>query len=115
MQETDIMERIKALCSARSWTFYRLAKESDITYSTLCTMFHKSTAPSIPTLVKLCRGFNISLSEFFDTNNDWSTLTPTQKNHLTQWDALDAKNKLATEKYIQFLLAEQQKDGQEHG
>lgn len=64
MQEQEIISRIIALCSARGWTFYRLAKQSGITYSTLCTMLHKATAPSVPTLIKICRGFDISLSEF---------------------------------------------------
>lgn len=107
MQESEIIERIRALCTARSWSLYRLAKESGITYSTLCTMLHKATAPSIPTLVKLCRGFGISLSEFFDTDNDWATLSPAQKTHLRRWDALTEPNQQATEKYMQYLLTEQ--------
>ena len=107
MQESEIIERIKALCAVRGWTFYRLAKQSGITYSTLCTMLHKATAPSIPTLVKLCRGFGISLSEFFDTDNDWATLSASQKEHLLLWDTLNDSNRQATEKYMQYLLDEQ--------
>lgn len=110
MQESEIIERIQALCAVRGWTFYRLAKQSGITYSTLCTMLHKATAPSIPTLVKLCRGFGISLSEFFDTDNDWATLSRSQKEHLQLWDTLNENNRQATEKYMQYLLAEQEKD-----
>lgn len=107
MQEQEIIERIKALCDARSWTLYRLAKQSDITYSTLCTMLHKATAPSIPTLVKICQGFGITLSEFFDTGNAWSLLSESQKSHLKQWDALTLENKHAAEKYMRYLLDEQ--------
>lgn len=107
MQESDVIERIKSLCEARGWTIYRLAKQSGITYSTLCTMLHKATAPSIPTLVKLCRGFDISLSEFFDINNDWATLCSHQKAHLQQWDTLNEPNRQALEKYMQYLLSEQ--------
>lgn len=107
MQESEIIERIQALCSVRGWTIYRLAKQSGITYSTLCTMLHKATAPSLPTLIKLCRGFDISLSEFFDTDNDWATLSSSQKEHLKLWDALDDQNKHAAQAYIQYLLSEQ--------
>ena len=64
MCEQEIINRIRELCDARGWTIYRLAKSCDITYSTLCTMLHKGTAPSIPTLVKLCQGFGITLSDF---------------------------------------------------
>lgn len=107
MQEQEIIARIKELCAVRGWTLYRLAKQSGITYSTLCTMLHKATAPSVPTLVKLCRGFGISLSEFFDTANDWATLTDDQKAHLQQWDALNEINQQATQKYMQYLLSGQ--------
>lgn len=107
MDESDVIARIKDLCEARNWTIYRLAKQSGITYSTLCTMLHKSTAPSIPTLVKLCRGLDISLSEFFDTGNQWATLCSAQKEHLRLWDALNEPNRQATEKYMQYLLSEQ--------
>lgn len=107
MQESEVIARIKDLCSARGWTIYRLAKQSGITYSTLCTMLHKSTAPSIPTLVKLCRGLDISLSEFFDRDNEWATLSPAQKEHLQLWAALNEPNRQAAEKYMQYLLSEQ--------
>lgn len=107
MQENEIIERIKSLCEARSWTLYRLAKESEITYSTLCTMLHKTTAPSIPTLIKICNGFNITLSEFFDTQNENALLTAAEKTHLEKWRNLTPKNKEITENYISYLLFEQ--------
>lgn len=113
MQEQEIIARIKQLCTVRGWTFYRLAKQSDITYSTLCTMLHKATAPSVPTLVKICRGFDISLSEFFDTDNGWATLSQEQKAHLHQWDRLTPSNKHAAEKYIAYLLSSQNNSGQD--
>ena len=113
MHESEIIERIHQLCAMRNWTIYRLSKESGITYSTLCTMLHKASAPSIPTLMKLCNGFGITLSEFFDIGNAWATLTSAQKEHLLQWDSLNGENKQATEQYIRFLLAEQNKSRQD--
>lgn len=107
MQENEIIDRIKSLCESRSWTLYRLAKESNITYSTLCTMLHKANAPSIPSLIKICNGFGISLSEFFDTNNDVSLLTSEEKEYLHKWNKLSDENKLIANKYISYLLSEQ--------
>ena len=107
MQEQDIIPRIHALCQARSWTVYRLAKESGIPYSTLCTMLHKANAPSIPTVIKLCQGFGISLSEFFDMDNDSPCYTQEQRQILCQWDKLTEENKAASAKYIQYLLDQQ--------
>lgn len=109
MQESDIILRVKAICEARSWTFYRLAKESEIPYSTLCTMIHKANAPSIPTLIKICNGFGITLAEFFDDGNDRVLLTNEQKEHLLQWDLLSKENKSIADNYIHFLIANQAK------
>ena len=108
MEENGIIERIKFLCEARSWTFYRLAKESGITYSTLCTMLHKANAPSIPTLIKICSGFGITLSQFFDTGNDSAFLTADQRQHLREWEQLSAENQVIAQKYIHYLLSQQE-------
>lgn len=107
MKEIDIIERIRQLCDARGWTVYRLAKESGITYSTLCTMLHKSNLPSIPTLCKICNGFGITLPQFFDNENDGILLTSEQKTLLNQWAQLTDQNRVLAEKYIQYLLYEQ--------
>lgn len=110
MQEKEIMERIQALCKARSWTSYRLAKESGITYSTLCTMLHKANAPSIPTLIKICDGFGITLAQFFDEQNDHALLSDADKAHLLRWNQLSQENRKTAEKFIDYLLAAQRED-----
>lgn len=108
MQEHDIIKRIISICEARSWTIYRLAKESGITYSTLCTMLHKANAPSIPTLIKICNGFDITLSDFFNENQDRAMLSDSQKEHLIQWNSLSAENQVIVGKYIDYLISLQE-------
>lgn len=108
MQEKDIIGRIIALCEARSWTVYRLAKESNITYSTLCTMLHKANSPSIGTLIKICNGFGISLSEFFDKENDCILLSDNEKEHLSRWNKLTVENQITVKKYIEYLISQQE-------
>ena len=107
MDEKDIINRIKELCAIRDWTLYRLAKESGITYSTLCTMLHKSTSPSIPTLIKLCNGFGISLTDFFDTTNKERPLSKSEKDLLEKWQRLTPANQQIAEKYISYLISDQ--------
>lgn len=107
MQERDIIERIKALCDARSWTYYRLAKESGLTYSTLCTMMHKANTPSLPTLLKICKGFGITPAEFFNTDNPATQLSPEDLEHIQQWQQLNDKNKETAAQYINYLLSQQ--------
>lgn len=107
MQENEIIDRIKSLCEARSWTAYRLAKESGITYSTLCTMLHKANAPSIPTLIRICNGLGISLAEFFDEAGEGAALTEEEKETLRRWAMLSPENQHAVHKYVDYLLSDQ--------
>lgn len=109
MEEKQVIERIKSLCATRRWSAYRLAKESGITYSTLCTMLNKSNTPSIPTLMKLCAGFGITLSEFFNEDSDGPFLPPEDMDHLQRWNRLSRENKAGVQSYMDYLLAQQEK------
>ncbi len=62
----DIINRINELLKFNGWTIYRLANEAEMPPSSLNNIFNRKTYPSIPTLQKICNGFDISLSEFFD-------------------------------------------------
>ena len=110
MQEKEIIERIKSLCAARSWSVYRLAKESGITYSTLCTMLHKANAPSFSTLTKICSGLHITLAEFFDPDSEISPLSEEEKDLLSCWNRLSGNYQIMVQKYMDFLLATQDED-----
>ena len=64
MRDKDVIQHIQDLCKERSWTYYRLAKEADIPYSTLNNMVNRTNIPTIPTLQKLCDAFGITLADF---------------------------------------------------
>ncbi len=104
MQEIFVIERIKELCEARSWTYYRLAKESGIPYSTLNTMMNKSNSPSIPTLSRICDGFGITLAQFFSDHDESVLFTSEQRAHIVMWDELTPQGKQLADTYIQGLL-----------
>ncbi len=104
MEETKIIARIDQLCQIRGWSYYRLAKESGIPYSTLCTMLHKANSPSFATLTRLCEGFGITLGEFFDTENQRSELTPQERELLALWGKLNRQQKASVQQYMEFLL-----------
>ena len=82
MQENDVVMRIQELCRERSWSYYRLVKESGISYSTLNSMLNKGTAPSIATLLRICEGFGISPAEFFDPSAETAGLTKDERQGL---------------------------------
>ena len=103
MQEFNVTERIKELCTLRSWTYYRLAKESGIPYSTLNTMLRKTNAPTIPTLERICDGFGITLAQFFSVDSEISKLLSDQRSCLSAWDSLDANSKELALAYMNGL------------
>lgn len=61
----DVLKRIKDIMEQRGWTEYKLAKESNLSQSTISNMFARNTLPTIPTLEAICKALKISLSEFF--------------------------------------------------
>ena len=67
-EKNYVLTRIYQFLNERGWTIYRLAKESDLAYSSLNNIFVRNTVPSVVTLEKICDGLNISLSQFFDDN-----------------------------------------------
>ncbi len=105
MNEFDVMGRINQLCHDRSWSYYRLAKESGIPYSTLNTMLHKTYVPTVPSLMKICDGFGITLSQFFNLQDEKAKLTKRQQTCLKHWDALDEQGKELSLAYMEGLAA----------
>ena len=101
MYEKDIINRISELCKERNWSYYKLAKESDIAYSTLNTLLNKPNIPTIHTLVKICNGFGITLSQFF--NSPLMDLTVEQKELLKLFNTLDNSDKKLALTYITGL------------
>ena len=45
----DIQGRIRELMEERSWTEYRLAKEANLSHSTVANMFNRNNTPTFPT------------------------------------------------------------------
>ena len=104
MNEIDVLGRIKELCESRSWTYYRLAKESGIPYSSLSTMLHKTYVPTVPSLMKICNGFGITLAQFFSDQDESVKLTADQKDCLALWNSLDTHGKALASAYMQGII-----------
>ena len=88
----DTQKRIRELMAERGWTDYRLAKEANLSHSTVTNMFNRNNAPTLPTLEAVCQAFGITLAQFFASDGEtplaseqqtlfakWSTLTDRQK------------------------------------
>lgn len=109
MNDFDVVGRIKELCELRSWTYYRLAKEAGIPYSSLSTMLHKTYVPSVPSLMKICEGFGITLAEFFGSEDENTEASIQKHKWLTMWEELDQHGRELASAYIQGLMDRQKK------
>ena len=94
----NVLKRIIELREAHHWTEYQLAEHSGLTQSTISSWYRKQMLPTIPSLVKICDAFGITVSQFFLEKNE-------QTVHLTEKQAslLAASAKLSSEQYDALL------------
>jgi transcriptional regulator with XRE-family HTH domain len=91
----EILEKIKTLLDERGWSNYKLAKESDISEGSLNNLFRLNNLPTIPTLEAICKGFGITLSQFFAEDDEAIVLSTEQKEMLNTWNTLTEEQKSA--------------------
>lgn len=65
-QNKIIVNRILELMKERNLNINQLAKQSNIRQSTLSNLFNAGNIPTIPTLIMICEGLDITLHDFFD-------------------------------------------------
>ncbi len=49
----------------KKWSYYELAKQSNLTFSTISSLVRNKPNPTIRTLNCICQALEISLSDFF--------------------------------------------------
>lgn len=91
----DILDRIRQLRDERGWSNYRLSQETGIAQTTLRNMFKRNTAPTFTTLESICKGFGITLSQFFADDSEAVTLDTGQRKMFELWNTLDEEQKNA--------------------
>jgi len=101
----ETLQRIKELLKARGWSLYRLSRESNIPESSLNTLFKRNNEPSLPTLRKICRGFKISLSDFFayEKTPEFVDLSSDEINLLVEYRTTSRNNKKLLRAYLAGL------------
>ena len=97
----NILEKITTLREERHWTEYQLAEKSGLTQSTISSWYRKNLLPTIPSLIKICDAFEITLSHFFLEDSNQSVVLNER-----QLELLEVASKLDKEQMnslIQFL------------
>ena len=65
-----IADRIRSLCKEREWTPNHLSYVAAVPQATIKSILNdESNNPGTVTIKKLCDGFEITLGEFFSTDN----------------------------------------------
>ena len=95
----DVHSKLRTFLKDNGWTQYRLSKESGLSESTLANIFRRNTQPSIPTLEAICRGFGITLSQFF-AENEMVELSPELKELFDGWATLTVEQKQAVAQMV---------------
>lgn len=94
----DVLEKITKLRIERHWTEYQLAEASGLTQSTISSWYRKDMLPTLPSLIKICDAFNISVSQFFIEDNNNAVLLNDKQAQL-----INAASKLDSEQYNALL------------
>lgn len=98
----DAQGKIKQLMDERGWSEYRLAKAAGLSQSTIANVFSRNSVPSIATLEAICKGFGITLAQFF-TDGEMYELTDEQKTMFEKWSMLTREQKEAIEHIISVM------------
>ena len=96
MIEDKVFERIGYIRKTKHFSMYRLAKEADIPYSSLNNIIHRRTCPTIATLEKLCKGF-----ELYPLQNE--NLTPEEDELINKYRALTKNKQERLQAYLDGL------------
>lgn len=104
MEHNKLLTKIQQLLDERNWSLYKLAKESNIPYSSLNSLFLKNNQPTVATLEKICDGFHITLSEFFSEDTPYRRETPIiTKEEQEILDAFRGLSNKDKQKYLEII------------
>ena len=98
----DTHERLRQLLNERGWSEYKLAKRCGLSESTVANIFRRNTVPSIATLETICRGFGITMSQFF-AEGDMVAITPELKELFENWVNLTPEQKKAANQMLKAM------------
>ena len=84
-------------------TRYRLSQVTGIEQSTLSNLMTRKSLPNIVTLSRICDGFGITLSQFFQEGNEILDLSKEQRHVLETWSDLSEEDRKYVSIYVQGL------------
>ncbi len=99
----EVAQKIIRLQKERGWSDYKLAKEANISQSSLATLYARNTPPKLEMLQCICNAFGITLAQFFLEDEKIEVLSEREKEMLSVFRKLSTKQ----QKALVDLLTEQ--------
>lgn len=96
----DLIARISELLTERGWSKYQLAKQADLSQSTISSMMKRGNNPTVTTIERCCAAFGISVAEFFSDNLRMKELTLEERKLISDWRNLKPEMQEAVSKMI---------------
>lgn len=88
----NLLDTITSYREARHWSNYDLATHAGMKPTTISTWYRDGITPTLPSLIKICDAFQITLTEFFSVvesgEREPIVLTQEQAEMLEKWSAL---------------------------
>lgn len=103
MTENIVLDKIRLLCTENNFSLYKLSKEAGIPFSTLTSLFYNNSFPSIPTLLKICAAFHITLSDFFLSEEAPEYILEEHKILINKYESLNVTQKHYLDAYLNGL------------
>ena len=110
MECSEIVEKLIRIKKRNKWTNYKIAKESGLPASTVASIFNQKTTPQMDTFIALCKGFGVSLSEFFGTEEKFNNLTESEIEIVSLWEELDDEQRACIKSAIKLMNRKFDKD-----
>lgn len=101
----DTHARLQQLLRERGWTEYKLSRECGLAQSTIGNISRRNTVPSVATLETICKGFGITMSQFF-AQTDMVEMTPELKELFDGWLCLTPAQKAAVLQLLRSMNRE---------
>lgn len=103
MECSEIVEKLIRIKKRNKWTNYKIAQESGLPASTVANIFNQKTTPQMDTFIALCKGFGISLSEFFGTEEKFKNLNDSEIEIISLWEELDDEQRECIKSTIRLM------------
>lgn len=106
VNDKDLIVRISELLDERGWSKYQLAKEADVSQSTISSMMKRGNNPTVSTIESCCAAFGISVAEFFCDNLRTKDFSLEERKLISDWRNLSLEMKKAVTAMISATQGE---------